>query len=337
MKKTNVVFLLFFCAIIILGTIGCTKKEDTASNDLIIENKESDISKNKETAVEQKKNIALVMKTLTNPFFIEMEKGARKAEQELGINLIVKTGAKETSIEQQIAIVEELITEKVDGIVIAPGSSTDLIPVLKKAKDAGIKIINIDNRLDKEISNKIGLLDVPYVGVDNEKGAYLAAKYMSSKITSPINVAIIEGISGVDNAEQRKAGALRAFSENSNIKLAASQSANWKIDEAYTVTKQILNKYSNIGAIFCANDMMALGCIQYLDENKKDKIIVGGFDALDEGKKAIKEGKLLVTIDQKASEQGYVGVKQVMNLINGKAVSNETLVDVEVVSAENLK
>ena len=184
---------------------------------------------------------------------------------------------------------------------------------------------------------KIGLVDVPYVGVDNEKGAYVAAKYMSNKITSSTNVAIIEGITGVDNAEQRKSGALRAFLENSNIKIVASESANWKIDEAYNVTKQILNKYSNVGAIFCANDMMALGCIQYLDENRKDKILVGGFDALDEGKKAIKEGKLLVTIDQKASEQGYVGVKQVINLINGQVVQKETIVEVEAVSVENLK
>ncbi|MCB0021873.1 MAG: substrate-binding domain-containing protein, partial [Caldilinea sp.] len=88
------------------------------------------------------------MKTLTNPFFIEMEKGARRAEQELGIELIVKTGAQETSIEQQIAIVDDFIARGVDAIVIAPGSSTELIPVLKKAQDAGIVVINIDNRLD---------------------------------------------------------------------------------------------------------------------------------------------------------------------------------------------
>jgi ribose transport system substrate-binding protein len=82
--------------------------------------------------------IGLIMKTLTNPFFIEMEKGARRAQSELGVELVVKTGAQETSIEQQIAIVEEMITAGMDAIVIAPGSSTELIPVLKKAQDAGI-------------------------------------------------------------------------------------------------------------------------------------------------------------------------------------------------------
>ena len=80
--------------------------------------------------------IGLVMKTLTNPFFVEMEKGARQAEKDFGINLVVRTGAQETSIEQQITIVRDLIKENVDAIVIAPADSSELIPVLKEAQDA---------------------------------------------------------------------------------------------------------------------------------------------------------------------------------------------------------
>ncbi len=70
------------------------------------------------------------MKTLTNPFFVEMERGARRAEQELGVNLSVKTAAQETSIEQQIQLVEDLIATNVNAIVIAPGDSQRLIPAL---------------------------------------------------------------------------------------------------------------------------------------------------------------------------------------------------------------
>jgi len=90
------------------------------------------------------------MKTLTNPFFVEMEKGARRAEKDLNIALKVKTAAQETSIEQQIQLVEDLVAAKVDAIVIAPGDSQRLVPTLKKAADAGINIVNIDNRLDPQ-------------------------------------------------------------------------------------------------------------------------------------------------------------------------------------------
>ena len=329
MKKMLALSLVFA---LLFSITACNSTEKNSSNSLT-SNDSSNAQKQENTNPNQnKKNVALVMKTLTNPFFISMEKGARKAEAEFGVNLTVKTGAKETSIEQQIAIVEELIALKTDAIVIAPGSSTELIPVLKKAQDAGIKIVNIDNRLDKEFSNKSGLKDVPFISVDNEAGAYLSAKYISEKINTPTEVAVLEGISGADNAEQRKKGALRAFSENKNIKVVASQSANWKIDEAVNVFGKMLDKNSNIKAVFCANDMMALGVLQYLDTNKRTGIRIAGFDALDEAQKAIKDGKMDVTIDQQADVQGYTGVKYVVEMLNGKSVPAETMVDVKIVS-----
>jgi len=150
-----------------------------------------------------RKKIALVMKTLTNPFFIEMEKGARRAENEFNIELVVKTGAQETSIEQQITMVEDLISSRVQGIVIAPGSSVDLIPVLKKAQDTKIPIVNIDNRLDPDLSRKLGLAGVPFISVDNEKGAYLSAKFICAQIREPAQAAILEGIRTAYNAQQR--------------------------------------------------------------------------------------------------------------------------------------
>lgn len=311
--------------------LGCDTKKQKAE-ELIVSNTQS----NNEKGSTNKKNIALVMKTLTNPFFISMEKGARKAEEEFGINLIVKTGAKETSIEQQIDIVENLISSKVDAIVIAPGSSTEIIPVLKKAQDAGIVIINIDNKIDVELSKKVGLKNVPFISVDNEKGAYLAAKYISDKVKIPTNIAIIEGIRGANNAEQRRVGAERAFSENPNVKIVASETANWKIDEAYDVAAKIFKRNSDIGAIFCANDMMALGVIQYLEKSSNNHVLLAGYDALDEAKKAIKDGKLMVTIDQQAAIQGYTGVKYAVDIINGKKAAAETLIDVKVVDLNNL-
>jgi len=284
----------------------------------------------------QPKTIALVMKTLTNPFFIEMEQGARKAESELGVNLIVKTGAQETSIEQQIAIVDEMIHKKVDAIVIAPGDSVALIPVLKKAKEAGIPIINIDNRLDPAVCAQLGLIDVPFISVNNEEGAYLSAKYISDQIKTPTKVVILEGIRSAKNAEDRKNGALRAFKENPQITMVAQETANWKIDEAYTVSKKLFSSQPDIGAVFCANDMMALGTIEYLKESGRKSVLVAGYDALDEAKKEIRAGMLQVTINQQADIQGYLGVKMAVQAIGGEKLPPETLVDVKVVSKENL-
>ncbi|MCB1820695.1 MAG: sugar ABC transporter substrate-binding protein [Candidatus Competibacteraceae bacterium] len=280
--------------------------------------------------------VALVMKTLTNPFFVDMEKGAREAKQELGIELQVKTAAQETSIEQQIQIVEELIHAKIDALVIAPGDSLELIPVLKKAQDAGIEVINIDNRLDPEYSTRLHLRPIPFISVDNEQGAYTAAKWISDRISAPTKAAIIEGIRDAANAEARRQGALRAFAENPAITVVASETAHWKIDEAYQVAKKLFGAHPDIGALFCANDMMALGALKYLDEQGNNQVLVASFDALEPAKAAIRAGKLAATVDQQAAQQGYLGVQYAMRALAGETLPMETLIDTRLITADTL-
>jgi len=283
-----------------------------------------------------KKEIALVMKTLTNPFFVEMEKGARRAEKDLGVNLTVKTAAQETSIEQQIQLVEDLVAAKVHAIVIAPGDSQRLIPALKRAHDAGIKIVNIDNRLDPQAVQLAGLPPVPFISVDNEAGAYKAGKFLTVGITSPTQAAILEGIRSADNAQQRARGARRALEENPKIKVVASETANWKIDEAYEVTKQLFGKYPDIKLLFAANDIMAIGAIKYLQTGNKGDVKVAGYDALDEAIAEIRAKKMVATVDQQAAEQGYQGVALALRLTQGSSVPATTTIDTRLVTAASL-
>jgi ribose transport system substrate-binding protein len=287
--------------------------------------------------VAAKKEIGLVMKTLTNPFFIEMEKGARRAEQELGLSLKVKTAAQETSIEQQIQLVEDLIAAKVDAIVIAPGDSQRLVPTLKKAADAGIKIINIDNRLDPETVKLAGLAPIPFISVDNHAGGYKAGKFLAEGVTAPTEAAILEGIRSADNGRQRVEGARKGLLESKLIKVVASDTANWNIDEAYKVTKTIFQKHPNIKLLFAANDMMAIGAAKYLQESGKADVKVAGYDALSEAAAEIKAGRMGATIDQQAAEQGYQGVALALKLIQGTSVPDNTTIETRLVTAATLK
>ncbi|MFM8322461.1 MAG: sugar ABC transporter substrate-binding protein [Chloroflexota bacterium] len=283
------------------------------------------------------RTIALVMKTLTNPFFVEMEKGARQAEKELGIQLIVKTGAQETSVEQQITIIEELINAQVDAILIAPADSIQLIPVLKKAQEAGIVIINVDNQLDAQASAELGLTGVPFISVNNEQGAYLSAKHISASINAPTQAMILEGIPTAKNAQDRKAGALRAFAENPHIEVVASETAHWKIDEAYQVTEKLLGQHPDVKLVFCANDMMAFGVIQYLQKNQIGGVQVAAYDALAEAMPMLRDGSLQATIDQQAALQAYTAVQYAIRALDKEPLPPITLLDVMLVTRENAR
>jgi ribose transport system substrate-binding protein len=331
MKK---ILLLSTCLLLVIFSVSCgNATQDTSL--LAPGETQASTQSNNNPKQSEKYTIALVMKTLTNPFFVEMEKGARKAEEEFDIDLIVKTGAQETSVDQQITIIEELITQGVDAILIAPADSVQLIPVLKKAQDKGIVIINIDNKLDPQSSEKIGLANVPFISVDNDQGAYLSAGNISQNVNTPTQAIILEGIVTAKNAQDRKNGALRAFSENKNIQVVASESANWKIDEAYNLSARLFKEHPDIKLVFCANDMMAFGVIQYLQENDKTDVKVAAYDALAEAMPMLKNGSLQATIDQQAAIQAYTGVQYAIQALKGGQLPPITLLAVLLVTKEN--
>lgn len=283
------------------------------------------------------RRIALVMKSLTNPFFIEMEKGARNAERQFGVALQVRTGAQETAIEQQIQIIDELIAAKVDALVVAPGDSQRLVPVLKKAQAAGIVIINIDNRLDPALLARAQMAPVPFVGVDNEAAAYQSARYIAEQARRPAQAVIIEGIRSAENGQLRLRGAERAFHDNPKIKLVAKETANWKIDEANALAERLFARHPEIGLVFCANDMMAIGVLKYLQDSGRKHVLVAGYDALDEAKAAIREGAMAATVDQQAAQQGYQGVALAVRALKGERLPPLTTVETHLVTAATLK
>lgn len=273
------------------------------------------------------KTVALVMKTLSNPFFLTMRDGAQRAADELGVKLLVQAAEEETSVEQMVGIVESMLARKVDAICVTPSGSIELVPAFVKAGQAGIPIVDLDVELDSAAVAASGLADFHYVGADNAEGGYLAGKSLAEALRGKGKVAILEGIPGVDNAEKRKRGALKALAEHPGIRVVATQSAHWKTEEALNLMADILQAHPDLRGVFCANDMMAFGAITAIeDAGRSGKILVAAYDALDEAKQLIRDGKLLSSVDQRPDLMGYQGIKHAMALAEGKEVPRKFLV-----------
>ena len=122
------------------------------------------------------------MKSLANEFFLTMEDGAKTYQKTHADDFdLVANGIKdESDTGNQIRIVEQMIVSGVNALVIAPADSKALVPVIKKAMDAGITVVNIDNRLDPDVLKSKGL-SVPFVGPDNRKGARLVGDYLAQQ------------------------------------------------------------------------------------------------------------------------------------------------------------
>src|SRR5215469_14914378 len=128
--------------------------------------------KTPESGSTSKPKIALVMKSLANEFFSTMAEGAKKhqARNSGSYELIVNGIKNETDLAEQVNLVEQMVARQVSAIIIAPADSKALVPVLKRAKDAGILVVNIDNKLDDGVLKQAGL-SIPFVGPDNRAGA----------------------------------------------------------------------------------------------------------------------------------------------------------------------
>ncbi len=270
----------------------------------------------------KKPRIALIMKALSNPFFHQMEVGGREKGEELGVEMLINGIDKETDVAQQITLVENAITKGVDAIVIAPASSTALIPPLMRAKAQGVFVVNIDNPLDEQAKKQMNF-QCPFVGSDNEMGASLAAHDLVAAIGGVGNVAILEGIPGVTNAELRKKGAMRIFDAEEKINVAASKTAEWETEEAYNVFTNILTSNPDINGLFAANDSMALGAVRAIDAaGKSGRIKITSYDNLEAAQSAIKEGKIHSTIEQHPYLMGAYGVQAAVDHLNGKKVED---------------
>lgn len=266
-----------------------------------------------------KPKVALVMKSLANEFFLTMENGAKDYQKEHAADFdLISNGIKdESDTAAQIRIVEQMINANVNALVISPADSKALVSVLKKASDAGIKVVNIDNQLDPDVL-KAKHLEVPFVGPDNRAGAKKVGDYLATKLQAGDQVGIIEGVPTTTNAQMRSAGFKDAMSAAS-MKVVSVQSGNWEIDKGNAVATAMLNEYPDIKALLAGNDSMALGAVSAVRAaGKAGKVYVVGYDNIKAIAPMLKDGRVLATADQYAARQAVFGIEEALRRVKGE-------------------
>ena len=266
-----------------------------------------------------KTTIGFIPMTLSNEYFITMVNAAEQEAEKYDVDLIVQAGQRHGSAQEQMQIMENMITRRVDAICIVPSSSQGLIPVLRKAERAGIPVINLDTKFDADAISGAGLEPIPFIGTDNYYGAQIAGWYALSLLGAEGDVAILTGVAGQQNAADRRNGFYDVVSQHEGINIVAEQTANWEVEQGYNVTQNILQANPELDLIFASNDNMGLGARKAIEEAKKD-ITVIGYDAVPAALDAVKKGEFAGTIAQFPAEMGIKGVQAALDIKDGKAV-----------------
>ncbi len=282
--------------------------------------------------------IAFVLKTLNNPFFIEMQKGAREAAERLGVELVVQAAERELDVDKQMQIIENLIETRVGALCITPSGSREVVPAIAKANAAGIPVVIVDTRVDAKAAQEAGIKLSGFVGSDNYEGGRVAGEYLLQVTGGKAQVGLLEGIPGHETGDSRLKGFHDAVRGHPGVKVVASQTANWERDQGYNVFQNMLQAHPQIDALFACSDLMALGAVEAIAAaGRTGKMRVIGFDAVDDARQAIAAGAMLASVAQFPQEMGRIAVEDAVALVRGGTPPAERKVRIELVTRQTLE
>jgi ribose transport system substrate-binding protein len=280
-----------------------------------------------------KKTVALVLKTLNHPFFVDMRRGAQEAADRLGVTLQVQAAEREIDVDKQMQIVENLLQTGIDVLAITPSGSREIVSALVKATSANVPIVIVDTRLDAKAAADAGVQAKTFIGSDNYEGGKLAGEYVVTATGGKARIGILEGIPGHETGDSRLRGFRDAVSKSPAISIVASQPANWERDQGFNVFQNMLQAHPDIDTVFAASDLMALGAIEAIAAGgKTGKIRVIGFDALDDAKKAIAAGTMEASVAQFPYDMGKAAVESAVKVMNGETLPPDIMVKLEMIT-----
>lgn len=313
MKKSS---LFLFTILLVVGAIGCAST-GTKTN---------------------KYTIAVIPKGTTHPYWKTVNAGAIKAAgdykaQGIDVELIWKGPLREDDREQQIQVVEGFISQGVTGIVLAPLDSKALIRPVEEAKRAGIPTVVMDSGLE---SDQI----TSFAATDNKKGGMLAANRLGELLGGKGKVIVLRYLEGSASTTDRETGFLEEIKQKfPNIELVSTdQYAGATRDSAKRASENLLQRFGNdVNGVFASNESASTGMLLALqDIGKAGKITFVGFDATPQFVEAMKNNQMQGFVLQNPFAIGELGVRAMIDSLQGKPVEKRIDTGVMMVTPENI-
>ncbi|MFY9235229.1 MAG: substrate-binding domain-containing protein [Fimbriimonadaceae bacterium] len=290
-------FRLFALAAgIALAMGGCGKSEDSGTAAA--------------APAEEKLRIAVIPKGSTHEFWKSVREGAEKAGAELGVEIIWKGPQKEDDRESQIKTVEDFVSQRVDGIVLAPLDEQALVSPVQAAQEAGIPVVIIDSGLKDEGT-------VSFVATDNENGGMMAGAELARLLNGKGRVVMLRYQVGSASTDARERGFLKEIAKFPGIQVVSeNKHAGPTVETAQKESENLLSQFRNpdgslgVDGIFCPNESSAYGMLLVLrDRGWAGKVKFVGFDASEKLIDGLTSGGIDGLIVQNPRNMGYEGVK----------------------------
>ncbi|MCB8933516.1 MAG: substrate-binding domain-containing protein [Chthonomonadaceae bacterium] len=281
--------------------------------------------------------IAVIPKGSTHEFWKAVRAGAEEAGKELGVNVIFKGPIKEDDRESQIKVVEDFVAQGVQGIVLAPLDDQALRTPVMNAQKQDIPVVIIDSDL-KDVET------VSFVATDNRKGGEMAGAEMARLLGGKGRIVVLRYQEGSASTNNREEGFLDGIKAAPGIEVVSSnQFAGPTTETAQQAAENLLAAYKNadgslsIDGIFTPNESSTFGMLRVLqDSGWAGKVKFIGFDSSAKLVEGLKEGQLNALVLQDPHRMGYLGVKVMLEYLNGAKPEKRIDTGAVLVTPENM-
>ena len=263
--------------------------------------------------------IAVIVKTTNSNYWQNVQKGAAaSAAGAKGYTMTFQGPASESAIADQVSMVENAVTRKVAGIVLAASDPDALVPALKKAWEAKIPVVLIDSM----VSDSGKKYYQSFLSTDNEAAGEASAKALIGKIGTTGKIAVMSYVAGAGSETGRVGGFKKYIAKNSQLQIVGTYYSQSQMATALNQTTDVLASNPDLKGIFGANEPTAVGMGRALAQSGKAGKVVGvGFDGNEDLKNFVKDGTLYATAVQGSYSMGALGVKTLISVIEGKKVA----------------
>ncbi|MBP6959513.1 MAG: sugar ABC transporter substrate-binding protein [Spirochaetia bacterium] len=279
-------------------------------------------------AADKRLKVGVVLKTLSSQYWKIVAAGAKTAAQNNNVDLILLGPPTEDAIEQQINMVQDVLSQNIDVLVFSPSQPAASVNVLLQAKAKKIPVILVDTGMPEGFNDYAS-----FIGTDNLAAGKAGGKALASQLKPGSKVLLIDGAPGNPACNDRIKGAEEVLKASGMI-IAAKQPAYSDREKGYTVTQNVLQANPDINGVFSANDEMALGALRAMQQAGK-RVPIIGVDATEDALKSILAGEMYGSVAQGNYDMGLLAIEKAIELKAGKTIEKRIDSGATLITKEN--
>lgn len=279
-------------------------------------------------AADNPMTIAVFTKNRTNPAYEAFRIASDQIARTAGVKLIHLVPNQPDDVDEQKAMVEQVLKDKPDAIIFIPVDDVAMIDSVKKLNDAKIPIVLVSNPLPGSF--------VTYVGADDFEIGYREARYLFEKLGGKGKIVVIEGTPAAPTNRERLRGYQRAFGEFPGIQALGSGIGNYQQIDARRVMEKLLAEHAEIDAVLSANDSMALGVLEALKAANRTAIVIG-INGILPAVKQIESGGMLASVDFNMFKIGCTATRAAVRHLKNEPLPEKVMLPAEVIDKTNYK